>query len=379
MPAFIYTPFLGSSERGVRRNLEYEKEASMRVHTRQPFNAGPTLAQLRSSFITPPERFFVRNHAPVPVVDEDSWRLAITGRVARPLRLRLAELQRDFRRRELVATLQCAGNRRDEMLNEAQLGASVAWGSEAVGNAIWQGVRLADLLAVAGPEKDAAHVWALGLDECQEGERPEGFGGSIPLAKAMEAEVLLAWAMNGQPLPPVHGGPLRLVVPGYIGARSVKWLTRLTLSASPSRNHFQARSYKVFPPKERAASVDWERGESLGPLWVNAVICHPAAGDTLRAGPIRVAGYAQGGAPIVAVELSTDGGRVWRNANLSAEKAPWAWRFWEATVPLPRGEHELVVRARDERGEEQPPELAPIWNFKGYRVNHWQRRRITIE
>ena len=118
----------------------------------------------------------------------------------------------------------------------------------------------------------------------------KGFGGSIPLAKALAPETLLAYGMNGAPLPPLHGGPLRLLVPGYIGARSVKWLGHLTLAASPSQNHYQARSYRVFPPEIDARNVNWDEGESLGPLWVNAVICQPAPGEKVAAGPLPVAG-----------------------------------------------------------------------------------------
>ena len=362
--------------------MDFGKDERFIAHTRQPLNGGPPLNQLRAAFRTPTERFFVRNHAPVPTIDAESFRLEVGGLVERPLSLSLGELRRDFPQHDMLATLQCAGNRRDEMLSGEQRGSALPWGSEAIGNASWQGVRLADILAAAGPRAETTHLVALGLDDCSaetDDTDERGFGGSIPLAKALAPETLLAYGMNGAPLPAVHGGPLRLLVPGYIGARSVKWLGRLTLAAAPSTNHYQVRSYKIFPPETRAQTADWGAGETLGALWVNAVICLPTPGEVVAAGPVHVAGYAQSGAPIAAVELSADGGQSWQPASLAAQSAPWAWRFWEATLDLPPGEHELVARARDERGNEQPPDLAPTWNFKGYRVNHWQRRRIVSE
>ena len=197
--------------------------------------------------------------------------------------------------------------------------------------------------------------------------------------KRWAPETLLAYGMNGEALPPLHGGPLRLLIPGYIGARSVKWLARLTLAAELSANHYQARSYKVFPPEARAENADWQGTPALGELWVNAVICLPAPGRVIAAGPTRVAGYAHASAPIAAVELSADGGHSWQPTTLTTPAARWSWRFWETVVELTPGEHELVVRARDERDNEQPPALAPTWNFKGYRVHHWQRRRVLAE
>ena len=362
--------------------MAHDKDGRFITHTSEPLNGGPPLDQLRASFLTPTEHFFARNHAPIPEIDPLTYRLAIDGCVNRPLLLSLADLQEDFPTHELVATLQCAGNRRDEMLNESQMGQAVPWGSEAIGNARWQGARLSDVLAAAGPQPEAAHLIALGLDDCsaETGDEEEiGFGGSIPIEKAFAPETLLAFSMNGDPLSALHGGPLRLLVPGYIGARSVKWLGCLTLATSPSQNHYQARSYRVFPPSINAQTVIWEDGASLGPLWANAVICLPAPGQSVPAGPIHVAGYAQSCAPIAAVEVSINRGHSWQTAELTEPAASWAWRFWETTLELPPGEYEIWVRARDERGNAQPPELAPTWNFKGYRVHHWQRRRLIVE
>ena len=204
------------------------------------------------------------------------------------------------------------------------------------------------------------------------------FGGSIPLQKALADEVLLAWELNGAPLSPLHGGPLRLLVPGYIGARSVKWLGRITLQGAPSDNHYQQRAYKVFPPEVSADTVDWSTSEPLGAFEVNSVICTPAPEAVLPAGNTHITGYAISDAPVSAVELSIDGGRSWLPARLTAEQARWSWRFWECEVALAPGTHELVVRARDVEGNSQPPDVGPIHNFKGYMMNSWQRLRVTV-
>ncbi len=360
------------------------KHERFNVHRQQPFNGGPPLDLLRASFFTPLELFYVRNHAPVPAADAD-WLLEIVGAVQRPLRLDLATLQRDFPRHELAATMQCAGNRRMEMLPELDPLQAVAWGSDAISNGRWAGTRLRDVLAASGVTADAHHLAAIGRDEIIENSFENtisstifGFGGSIPLRKALADEVLLAWELNGAPLSPLHGGPLRLLVPGTIGARSVKWLRRLSLQDAPSDNFYQQRAYKVFPPEVSADTVDWSNSEPLGAFIVNSVICTPAPDAILSAGNTRIAGYAISDVPVSAVELSVDGGRHWLPARLTAEQARWSWRFWECEVALAPGTHELVVRARDVEGNSQPPDVGPIHNFKGYMMNSWQRLRVTV-
>ena len=365
------------------------KHERFNVHRQQPFNGGPPLNLLRASFFTPLELFYVRNHAPVPAADAD-WLLEIDGAVQRPLRLDLATLQRDFPRHELAATMQCAGNRRMEMLPELDPLQAVAWGSDAISNGRWAGARLRDVLAASGVTAGARHLAALGRDEIIIENSLENtinstinstifsFGGSIPLQKALADEVLLAWELNGAPLSPLHGGPLRLLVPGFIGARSVKWLGRITLQGAPSDNHYQQRAYKVFPPEVSADTVDWSASEPLGAFEVNSVICTPAPEAVLPAGKTHITGYAISDAPVSAVELSIDGGRSWLPARLTAEQARWSWRFWEREVALAPGTHELVVRARDVEGNSQPPDVGPIHNFKGYMMNSWQRLRVTV-
>lgn len=354
------------------------KHEGMTVYRADPFNAGPPLEALRAAFQTPTALFFARNHAPVPEIRAEDWRLEVDGLVARPLRLSLADLARDFPHYELQATLQCAGNRRGEMLPDADPASVVLWGSDAISHGRWAGPRLRDVLAAAGVAEGARYLAALGLDEIHQGEDVFGLGGSIPLDKALGEEVLLATELNGAPLPPLHGGPLRLLVPGYIGARSVKWLARITLQEQPSDNYYQQRSYKIFPPEITGETVDWEQGEMLGPFRLNSAICTPLPEAQLSAGRQRVAGYAIDYEPVAAVELSVDGGSSWQETALLGEPQRWSWTFWEREVDLPPGRHELVVRAYDRTGNTQPADLAEIWNFKGYLNNSWQRLSVDV-
>lgn len=356
---------------------ELGKSPAMTVYRAAPLNAGSPLEPLRATHETPADIFYLRNHAPVPTPDADSWRLEVDGLVERPLSLGLAALQGDFPRHEQEATLQCAGFRRQEMLNEENAGGALLWRSDAISNGRWGGVLLRDVLEAAGVQAGAAHVAALGLDEIEKGRATIGFGGSIPLDKALGEEVLLADELNGAVLPSAHGWPLRLVVPGYIGARSVKWLGRLTLQAGQSDNYYQQRAYKLFPPDVESDMTDFGAAEPLGELYVNSVFITPAADTELPAGPHWLRGIAIASQPLAMVELSLDGGDSWQEAGLSGE-GRWSWRFWEAEVELAPGDYELVVRARDRAGNIQPPTVEEIWNFKGYMTNHRQRRRVTV-
>src|ERR671936_49002 len=211
----------------------YGKRADLIVHDEEPFNAETGPAALAEGPVTATDAFYVRGHGAVPEIDPDAWRLRVGGLVERELELSLATLREAFREREVTATLQCAGNRRAGLVAIRDIPGEAPWGPGATGTATWTGVALAYVLAVAGPLREAAHVGFEGADLCSQAKPPERFGGSVPLDKACRPEVLLAWAMNGEPLPPVHGAPLRVIVPGYIGARSVKWLECIELRSAP--------------------------------------------------------------------------------------------------------------------------------------------------
>ena len=353
------------------------KDPSMVVRSAEPYNAGPPLETLRMSLLTPVQLFFVRNHGTVPVVDAAAYRLTVSGLVDRELRLSLVALQREFAPSTVAATIQCAGNRRRELNAVRSIEGEIPWDAEAVGTATWTGVPLGAVLRAAGARTPGRYVHLLGLDTVA--ADTQGFGGSIPLEKAMSPEVLLAYEMNGSPLLPVHGFPLRVVVPGYIGARSVKWLRSIFVAAEPSRNYFQSHAYKWFPPHIRAQTVDWTAGLTLTEPPVSAVICTPREGQRLQAGHLTTTGYAfaGGGRQIARVEVSADGGMHWEAAQLVGEAHAWAWRFWEAHLRLPPGRRPIVARAEDSAGAGQPPEPASVWNFKGYVNNAWHR--VTVE
>ena len=256
-------------------------------------NAGPPLNQLARDFVTPTELFFVRNHTRIPHLQLESYRLTVGGLVSRELSLSLDDIKNNYERRTLTATLQCAGNRRKELVSYKPIDEQLEWGIEAIGTAEWTGVRLGDILASAGiSSHDAAHVAFLGLDTLmRDGER-EAFGSSIPLDKALACEVLLAYEMNGEDLPLAHGCPLRMIVPGYVGARSVKWLSEISVQADSSENHFQQVGYKLFPPHINLYNVDYADGMQLTKLPVNSVIVRPQDRSLLPAGKIAVEGYA---------------------------------------------------------------------------------------
>lgn len=356
----------------------FRKSSGLLVRQEEPFNGGPASGRLLGSFITPNELFFVRNHGGVPEVDAASYRLAVDGLVDRPLSLSLEDLRR-LPRASVTATLQCAGNRRLEMMAWRPIHNELPWGTEAVSNAEWSGVPLREVLAAAGVQPGARHAAFTGLDETERHGHRFCFGGSIPLGKAGHPEVLLADTMNGEPLPPVHGAPLRVVVPGYIGARSVKWLSRVTLQEGPSDNYFQAKAYRLFPPHFGPENVDWDQGLMLGEAPVNSVILSPAAQETVPAGRIAVRGWALAGGDrqVARVDVSADGGKTWTVAALGPEGGDYTWRLWEAALELPAGDHEIVCRAWDTAAQTQPEHASQVWNFKGYANNAWHRVRVS--
>ncbi|MBV9453395.1 MAG: molybdopterin-dependent oxidoreductase [Rubrobacter sp.] len=206
------------------------------------------------------------------------------------------------------------------------------------------------------------------------------FGGSIPIEKAMNPEVLLAYEMNGEPLTAEHGAPLRVVAPGYIGARSVKWLSSITLQEEPSSNYYQAYSYKLSPPVVDEETADWEEGLMLGEMSVNSVICQPTDGGTVPAGQTSLRGYAitGGDRSVQRVDVSIDGGKSWVAAELQEGNEPWTWRFWEASVDLEPGQYEIVARAWDAAANIQPEFSEQIWNFKGCMNNSWHRIKVVV-
>jgi sulfite oxidase len=352
----------------------FGKRDDLVVHQQEPFNAETGVESLGDS-VTHTDAFYVRGHGRVPELDPDVWRLRVEGMVARELSLSLATLREAFRERTVTATLQCAGNRRWGLMAIRDIAGEAPWGPGATGTAVWTGVALADVLALAGPLSGASDVGFEGADLCPEVETDERFGGSIPLDKAARSEVLLAWAMNGEPLAPVHGAPLRVVVPGYIGARSVKWLERIELRSEPWMGYFQHVVYRLVPAD---ATPGPGVGMPLGLVALNSDVLSPRDGDVVPAGPLEVRGYAFAGGDryVARVDVSIDGGARWTQADLLEDLGRWAWRHWRITVDLPPGKHELLVRAWDSSAATQPQDEAALWNPKGYVNNACPRIRV---
>jgi sulfite oxidase len=353
----------------------YGKRADLIVHEDEPFNAETGLAALAEGSLTATDAFYVRAHGPVPEIDPDAWRLRVHGLVERDLELSLTTLREAFREHTETATLQCAGNRRAGLMVIRDIPGEAPWGPGATGTATWTGVALADVLALAGPLPQAADVGFVGADSCPQAGAGERFAGSIPLHKAWRSEVLLVWEMNGEPLAPVHGAPLRVIVPGYIGARCVKWLERIEVRSRPWQGYFQDVAYRLLPEDGTPGPG---AGMALGAVALNADVLSPADGATVAAGPVQLRGYAfAGGERYVArVDVSLDGGATWSQADLLEDLGPWAWRHWRITVTLAPGQHEIIVRAWDSSAATQPEDEAALWNPKGY-VNN-ARPRIQV-
>jgi sulfite oxidase len=362
---------------GAEAGLPAGKE--LKVRSADPLNAEPELPALAASGITPTKHFYVRNHGPMPKVEARDFKVRVEGLVRKPLDLAVSAIAERYRQQTATATLTCAGNRRLEM-SAIKPVAGVQWDAGAVGTARWTGATLAEILRAAELQEDAKHVWFEGLDSIQEKDGSIGhFGGSIPIGKAMvvEGEAFVVHRMNDQPLTAEHGFPLRMVVPGLIGARSVKWLTKIVVSDRTSPNHYVAGAYKLV---QTDSKDEMAAAEPIYNYPINAAICTPAAGAKLKAGKNTVSGYAlPAGQPdciIEKVELSRDGGRNWIKARLIDEAKPFACQLWTAELDLAPGKQELIVCATDTRGNMTPEHVA--WNLKGYLYNAWHRVNVEV-
>ncbi len=349
------------------------KDRVMMIHTLMPYNAEPALPLLVEKFHTPETVFYSRNHGAIPQADP-AYRLHVGGMVGEALDLSVADLQSRFAHHTVTATLQCAGNRRAD-LQPVKHTSGHPWEAGAIGTADWTGARLADVLEAAGVARGASDVAFESLDLVADHD-DSPFAVSIPMAKALAPEVLLAWAMNGDALTSRHGAPLRAVVPGYAGVRSAKWVTAVMVRDSPADSPVQRQDYKLLPAHVTAETADWDRSAPINAMPVNSAICVPEAGAVM-AGATVVRGWAMASERTVArVDVSSDGGATWRQAALE-QGGTWAWTLWQVTLDLEQGEHELVVRAWDDAGQTQPSRIAECWNFKGYLAAAWHRVRIA--
>jgi sulfite oxidase len=300
--------------------------------------------------------------------------LRVDGLVENPLELTLSDLKEQFEKQRSMVTLQCAGNRRAGLVAVRDIPGEDPWGRCALSTAWWTGVRLADVLAGAGLRDTAEHVWFEAPDVSELARPPQTYGSSIPVSKAMSQDVLLAWSMNDEDLPAIHGAPLRVVVPGYIGARSVKWLQRVTVQEHPSTNYFQATAYRVLPAEADPAQAGPGDGISLGTVALNSDVLSPQDGAVVQAGALDVRGYAHAGEgrQVSRVDVSIDAGATWVQAALTAA-TQGVWRHWVASVHIPIGNSHITVRAWDSSGASQPESPVHLWNPKGYVNNSWAR------
>ena len=323
-----------------------------------------TPASVFTQRITPVASFYIRSHFDRPVLDGRAWRLRVGGLVNRPLELSLTELA-GLEQVEVEAVLQCAGNGR--ALFEPRL-PGVQWRRGAMGNAVWRGVRLADVLRRARPEKSAAHLVMAGADRPVMPRTP-AFVRSIPLGKALHEDTLIATHMNGAPLTPSHGFPARVVVPGWVGDDWIKWISELTLSDREPPGFFSEKAYRFpDPPGSPGEAVPPELMKQKTRWNVKSLIATPAPGAVLRPGPVEVVGVAfSGGAAIRRVEVTGDGGATWRAAELEGPPAKYGWRVYRGRLELEAGTAKLGARATDARGEVQPER--PVWNPSGYLYN----------
>jgi DMSO/TMAO reductase YedYZ molybdopterin-dependent catalytic subunit len=336
------------------------------IREREPLNLEFPFAALKDR-ITPNDRFFVRSHFAIPKVDARSWRLNVDGFVERALELSYDEL-RTLPTKTVTATLECAGNSRAMLVPKAH---GLLWQLGAVGNAKWTGVPLASVLEKAGVREGAVEVILEGADKGAVNAEPKSpgvvsFARSLPLEKAQRPGVLLAFQMNGKDLPVEHGFPLRVVVPGWYGMASVKWLSRITVSDKPFDGFWQTFHYSYWDRSSGRPML-----KPVTELQVKAEIARPAYHEHVAAGkPYRVFGAAWAGDTEVAkVDVSTDGGKSWQPAKLLDDAVPFTWRFWEFEwqVPKQAGRHALMAKATDKHGHTQPAKHDP--DRRAYMIN----------
>ena len=326
------------------------------------------------NFITPTKSFYVRTHFPIPKIDRDAWWLHVEGEVEKPFAIDYEELLK-LESLTVPVTLECAGNNRNFLEPKVK---GVQWGLGAVGTAEWTGVPLSVLLNRAVVRSSAREVILEGADHgmLDDPKSPSGelrFSRSVSLEKARR-DVLLAYRMNGNDLPPEHGFPVRAIVPGWYAMASIKWLQRIIVTDQPFAGYYQTLDYSYWKRRGDVAELS-----PLTELQIKAEIAKPAQSDKVPANStVRIHGAAwASGDEIVRVEVSTDGGSTWKEATLLGDSKPNAWRFWEFNwkTPTASGKQTIVARAVDSLGQTQPAHRDP--DRGTYMINHLLP--ITVE
>jgi len=375
-------------------NEPSDRSPELKAHTKKPCNAEAPYSSLANDFYTPNEKFFVRNHLPVPAVTAEAWNLEIFGEgMDEPIRLSLDDLKTKFKPAEVSSALMCGGNRRAEMNKEDEV-KGLKWGPGAISNAKWKGVYLRDVLEYAKVDRangSVKHIQFEGLDRDMNGP----YGASIPADYAFSADrdVLVAYEMNGKDLPVDHGYPARMVCPGVVGARSVKWLHKIIPSEDESHGFWQRNDYKFLRGGgARGGLSEFKDAVAIQELPVLSAIVSPQEGETVprQNNNLTLKGYAWcgGGRGILSVDVSVDGGQNWAAASL---KVPpelqghiytknWHWTPWEATVQVPKGVSDLqcVCRAMDSSHNIQPEKMSSVWNVRGLLNTAWNRVQVKV-
>jgi DMSO/TMAO reductase YedYZ molybdopterin-dependent catalytic subunit len=334
-----------------------------------------SLPEYLATWITPIDSFFVRQHLPRPKIDRAAFRLEVGGMVNNKSSLSIEDLKK-LPQSNVPATLECAGNGRGNFRPRMP---GLQWTKGAIGNAEWRGPRLKDVLARAGASSNAAFADFNGAD-VGVGKTPD-FIRSIPMRKLTHEATILALEMNGQPLPEIHGGPVRLIVPGWDGASWVKWLNSIELTEQMHGGFYMNPAYR-YPrrPVAPGQPAKPEEMDVLEGMAVKSFFAKPAAGIAVKLGSsVLLTGAAWAGEErVTRVEVSTDGGMQWRDATLSRQNFPFAWRIWtfEWKPPQP-GYQTLCCRATDSGNRTQP--IDAVWNPPGYLNNSIERLGVIVE
>lgn len=323
--------------------------------------------------ITPFDLLYVRSHHYTPSIDLETYSLKVQGEVSTPISLNLRDIKK-LPRVELVGVMECAGNGR-AFYAPRMPGLQWNWGG--VGNPRWAGVRLADVLKKAGIKGSAKHIMFDGADQ-PVGTMPK-FQRSIPIRKAMDPDTMLAFEMNGQPLHPSHGAPLRVVVPGWGADCWVKWVTGIQVLDREFDGFFMKTAYRhPYKPVPPGTAVDPAQMKPVESLRVKSVIATPKDNMVIGQGPTRIAGAAWSGeAPLAKVEISVDAGKNWQPARLTSSNGRWGWQTWDFSWNATPGSYRVSARATDSNGYSQPYEQE--WNPSGYLWNVVHTVRVDVQ
>lgn len=362
-----------------------KRHPCLKIASPKPFNAETPESLLIGNFYTPNELFYVRNHLPVPQIDPEDYVLEVSIEGGKSLTFSLNDIK-ELQKSSINATIMCAGNRRSDMMKVKAV-KGLNWGPCAVGNAKWTGVKLRDVLKMAGiDDENYGEFKHVHFEAYDSDVTNTSYAASIPLWKAVDkrGDVLLAYEMNNEEIPRDHGFPVRVVVPGVVGARNVKWVGRIVVSKVESDSHWQQSDYKGFSPSVDWDNLDYKKSPAIQELPVISAICQTQIIDDY----ILVKGYAWsgGGQKIVRVDVGLDGGKEWYVADFDHQdsaEAPqhWSWTLWSCKVPVPdQGKSvEVCVKAVDSAYNTQPERFENIWNVRGVLNNAYHRVTVNLK